>query len=113
MDDGTVVWESNTVGRYRNSDPVLMNYLVRLGVEGRGEEYHSFPQRALFDIREDFNVHLHSKSMSFFDSQQTGELMSRDVTGSKRVGKPYIRVALVNDLASTTESLERMTEVLG
>ncbi len=42
-------WPPNTVGRYRNSDPVLMNYLVRLGVEGRGEEYHSFPQRALFD----------------------------------------------------------------
>ena len=36
-------------------------------------------QRALFDIREDFNVHLHSKSMSFFDSRQTGELMSRAV----------------------------------
>ena len=36
-------------------------------------------QRALFDIREDFNVHLQSKSMSFFDSRQTGELMSRAV----------------------------------
>lgn len=42
-------WPPNTVGRYRNSDPVLINYLVRLGVEGRGEDYHSFPQRALFD----------------------------------------------------------------
>ena len=42
-------WPPNTIGRYRNSDPVLINYLVRLGVEGRGEEYHSFPQRALFD----------------------------------------------------------------
>ena len=42
-------WPPNTVGRYRNCDPVLTNYLVRLGVEGRGEEYHSFPQRALFD----------------------------------------------------------------
>ena len=42
-------WPPNTVGRYRNSDPVLVNYLVRLGVEGRGEEYLSFPQRALFD----------------------------------------------------------------
>ena len=39
----------NTVGRYRNSDPVLTNYLIRLGVEGRGDEYHSFPQRELFD----------------------------------------------------------------
>lgn len=42
-------WEPNTVGRYRNSDPVLTNYMVRLGVEGRGDDYHSFPQRALFD----------------------------------------------------------------
>ncbi len=42
-------WEPNTVGRYRNSDPVLTNYLVRLGVEGRGDVYHEFPQRALFD----------------------------------------------------------------
>lgn len=42
-------WEPNTIGRYRNCDPVLTNYLVRLGVEGQGEDYHSFPQRALFD----------------------------------------------------------------
>ena len=42
-------WQPNTIGRYRNSDPVLVNYLIRLGVEGRGEEYLSFPQRALFD----------------------------------------------------------------
>lgn len=42
-------WPPNTVGRYRNTDPVLASYLVRLGVEGRGEEYHSFPQRQLFD----------------------------------------------------------------
>lgn len=42
-------WPSGTVGRYRNTDPVLVNYLVRLAVEGRGEDYHSFPQRALFD----------------------------------------------------------------
>jgi CubicO group peptidase (beta-lactamase class C family) len=42
-------WPPNTVGRYRNSDPVLVNYLVRLGVEGRGEDYLSFPTRALFD----------------------------------------------------------------
>ncbi len=42
-------WQPNTVGRYRNSDPVLTNYMVRLGVEKKGEEYHTFPQRALFD----------------------------------------------------------------
>jgi len=42
-------WPPNTVGRYRNSDPVLTNYLIRLAVEKRGENYHSFPQQALFD----------------------------------------------------------------
>lgn len=42
-------WAPNTVGRYRNTDPVLINYLIRLAVEKRGEEYLSFPQRALFD----------------------------------------------------------------
>ncbi|MDH5805379.1 MAG: serine hydrolase, partial [Gemmatimonadota bacterium] len=42
-------WEPNTVGRYRNVDPVMTNYLIRLAVEGRGEDYHAFPQRNLFD----------------------------------------------------------------
>jgi CubicO group peptidase (beta-lactamase class C family) len=42
-------WPPNTVGRYRNTDPVLASYLVRLAVEKRGEEYLSFPQRHLFD----------------------------------------------------------------
>ena len=42
-------WPPGTVGRYRNTDPVLVNYLIRLAVEKRGENYHAFPQRALFD----------------------------------------------------------------
>ena len=42
-------WPPNTIGRYRNTDPVLTNYLVKLGVERMGEDYLSFPQRALFD----------------------------------------------------------------
>ena len=37
------------MGRYRNTDPALTNYLIRLGVEGRGDDYHAFPQRNLFD----------------------------------------------------------------
>jgi len=36
-------------GPLSHSDPALINYLVRLAVEKRGEEYLSFPQRALFD----------------------------------------------------------------
>ncbi|HEY4443237.1 MAG TPA: serine hydrolase [Steroidobacteraceae bacterium] len=42
-------WPPNTVGRYRNTDPVLVNYLIRLAVEQRGGDYASFPQHALFD----------------------------------------------------------------
>ena len=42
-------WKPNTVGRYRNTDPVLGNYLVRLGTKVLGTDYHAFPQRALFD----------------------------------------------------------------
>jgi CubicO group peptidase (beta-lactamase class C family) len=42
-------WPPGMVGRYRNTDPVLINYLIRLAVEKRGEDYLSFPQRALFD----------------------------------------------------------------
>ena len=42
-------WPPGKVGRYHNTDPVLINYLVRLAVEKRGEDYLSFPQRALFD----------------------------------------------------------------
>ncbi len=42
-------WPPNTVGRYHNTDPVLISYLIRLAVQNRGEEYFSFPQRALFD----------------------------------------------------------------
>jgi CubicO group peptidase (beta-lactamase class C family) len=42
-------WPPNTVGRYRNTDPVLTNYLIRLALEKRKEPYHAFPQRALFD----------------------------------------------------------------
>ena len=42
-------WPPGTVGRYRNTDPVLVNYLIRLAVEKRREDYLAFPRRALFD----------------------------------------------------------------
>ncbi len=43
-------WPPNTVGRYRNSDPLTTNHLIRVGVEQQlGENYHTYPQRALFD----------------------------------------------------------------
>ena len=42
-------WLPNTVGRYRNCDPVLINYLNRLGIESIGKNYYDFPQKELFD----------------------------------------------------------------
>jgi CubicO group peptidase (beta-lactamase class C family) len=42
-------WKPNTVGRYRNSDPLTINYLVKKAVTAKGEDYLSYPQRRLFD----------------------------------------------------------------
>ncbi len=42
-------WLPGLVGRYRNCDPLLANYLIRRAVEELGEDYHAFPQRSLFD----------------------------------------------------------------
>jgi CubicO group peptidase (beta-lactamase class C family) len=38
-----------TVGRYRNSDPLAIGALIKQAVTKRGEEYLTYPQRALFD----------------------------------------------------------------
>src|SRR5262249_9956990 len=35
--------------RYRNSDPLALGAILRRTVEARGDEYLTFPQRALFD----------------------------------------------------------------
>ncbi len=40
---------ANTQFRYRNSDPLTLGRIIRQIVEGRGEEYLTFPQGALFD----------------------------------------------------------------
>ena len=39
----------NTEGRYRNCDPLTIGFLVKQAVTRRGEEYLTWPQRALFD----------------------------------------------------------------
>ena len=39
----------NTDGRYRNSDPLTVTYLAKVAVEKRGENFLTWPQRALFD----------------------------------------------------------------
>ncbi|MBP7775599.1 MAG: serine hydrolase [Acidobacteria bacterium] len=44
-----VEFAPGVVGRYRNSDPMTLGFLVRQAVEARGEDYLTHPQRALFD----------------------------------------------------------------
>lgn len=39
----------NTQWRYRNSDPLTLGKIIREKVEARGDNYLTFPQRALFD----------------------------------------------------------------
>ncbi len=39
----------NTVGRYRNCDPLTLGYIIRQTVERLGENYLAWPQKALFD----------------------------------------------------------------
>jgi CubicO group peptidase (beta-lactamase class C family) len=42
-------WPANTVGRYRNTDPLTLAYLVKQAAAVRHEDYFSFPQKLLFD----------------------------------------------------------------
>lgn len=42
-------FEPNTFGRYRNTDPLTLGLIIRDVVRTRGDEYLTWPQRALFD----------------------------------------------------------------
>ncbi|MFW6199592.1 MAG: serine hydrolase domain-containing protein [Gemmatimonadota bacterium] len=81
-------WPPNTVGRYRNSDPVLTNYLIRLAVEGRGEDYHAFPQRNLFDRIGIRDAYLQTDPHGNFLLQGYGFLSARDWA---RLGNLYLQ----------------------
>ncbi len=47
--DRKLAFEPGTKWRYRNCDPLTLGKIIRQTVEAGGEEYLSFPQRALFD----------------------------------------------------------------
>lgn len=81
-------WPPNTVGRYRNTDPVLTNYLIRLAVEGRGEDYHAFPQRALFDKLGIRDAVLETDPYGNFLTQGYEFLSARDWA---RIGNLYLQ----------------------
>jgi CubicO group peptidase (beta-lactamase class C family) len=86
-------WPPNTVGRYRNTDPVLINYLVRLGVEKRGQDYLSFPQRSLFDKLGIRTMVLETDPYGNFLTQGYELASGRDWA---RLGNLYLQDGVVN-----------------
>ena len=86
-------WAPGKIGRYRNTDPVLGSYLVRLAVERRGENYHSFPQRALFDRLGIRSAVLETDASGNFLTQGADLMSGRDWA---RLGNLYLQDGMWN-----------------
>ena len=80
-------------GQIPNSDPVLTNYLIRLAVEGRGEDYHAFPQRNLFDKIGIRDAIIETDPFGNFLAQGYEFLSARDWA---RLGNLYLRDGVWN-----------------
>jgi CubicO group peptidase (beta-lactamase class C family) len=102
-------WPPNTVGRYRNTDPVLASYLVRLAVEKRGEDYLSFPQRALFDKLGIRTMVLETDPYGNFLTQGYELGSGRDWA---RLGNLYLQVGVWNGERILPEGFVRFVSTL-
>ncbi len=81
-------WLPGQVGRYRNTEPVLANYLIRLAVEKRGENYWTFPRRALLDKLGMRTMMMETDSFGNFLTQGYEFASARDWA---RLGNLYLR----------------------
>lgn len=86
-------WAPGTIGRYRNTDPVLVSYLVRLAAERNGGDYHSFPQRALIDRIGIRTAVLETDASGNFLTQGAELMSGRDWA---RLGNLYLQDGLWN-----------------
>ena len=86
-------WLPGVVGRYRNTDPVLTNYLVRLAVEKRGGDYLTFPQTALFDRIGIRSAVLETDATGNFLTQGYDLMAGRDWA---RLGNLYLQKGMWN-----------------
>ncbi len=102
-------WPPNTMGRYRNTDPVLVNYLIRLAVEKRGEEYLSFPQRALFDKLGIGTMVLETDSHGDFLAQGYDLACARDWA---RLGLLYLQDGVWNGERILPEAFVKFAQTL-
>ena len=103
-------WPPGTVGRYRNTDPVLINYLVRLAVEKRGEDYLSFPQRALFDKIGIRTMVMETDPFGNFLTQGYELTSGRDWA---RLGNLYLQDGVVERRADSARGIRQVREHAG
>jgi len=102
-------WLPGKVGRYRNTDPVLTNYLIRLAVEKRGEEYLSFPRRALFDKLGMRTMVLETDPFGNFLNQGYEFASARDWT---RLGNLYLQNGVWNGERILPEGFAKFVSTL-
>ena len=97
-------WPPASVGRYRNTDPVLVNYLIRLAAEKRGEEYLSFFQRALFDKLGMRTMVIETDVFGNFLTQGNDYGSARDWA---RLGNLYLQDGVWNGVAFASRTADR------
>jgi CubicO group peptidase (beta-lactamase class C family) len=102
-------WLPGKVARYRNTDPVLTNYLIRLAVEKRGEEYLSFPRRALFDKLGMRTMVLETDPFGNFLNQGYEFASARDWT---RLGNLYLQNGVWNGERILPEGFPKFVSTL-
>jgi len=101
-------WKPGQVGRYRNSDPVLTNYLVRLAV-GKTGDYHSFPQRRLFDKLGIRTMVMETDPFGNFLTQGYEFASARDWA---RLGNLYLQKGIWNGEQLLTEDFVHFVQTL-
>jgi CubicO group peptidase (beta-lactamase class C family) len=102
-------WLPNTVGRYRNSDPVLTNYLNRLGIEKLKRNYLTFPQQALFDKIGVGSMIMETDPSGNFLTQGYEFASGRDWS---RLGNLYLQDGIWNDERILPEGFTKFVSTL-
>ena len=102
-------WLPNTVGRYRNCDPVLTNYLNRLGIESTGKNYYTFPQKELFDKIGIRTMVMETDPYGNFLTQGYEFASARDWT---RLGNLYLQDGVWNDERILPEGFTKFVSTL-
>ena len=102
-------WAPGVVGRYRNTDPVLISYLVKLGAAKAGQDYLTFPQRALFDKISIRSAVLEVDASGNFLTQGYDLMAGRDWA---RLGNLYLQDGMWNGTRILPEGFVKFVSTL-